>query len=173
MGDVRRHGAPHWLQLVSLANSSLSASNQSIASVVQKEVAAQLRNSGVDRSRTPRGIESKSGGRGNKRLQLTRPQQLTLLGPSAPKASPESKGKARGKGKKAGPGKRPATSSKEVRRIRNCSTRTKVTLFAMRFKKAAVKTVPSCTRKHVCLGCGGVRGYIHCQCLQSRLAALP
>ena len=34
-----------------------------------------------------------------------------------------------------------ATSSKEVRRSRNCSTRTKVTLFVMRFKKA-VKTVP-------------------------------
>ena len=35
-----------------------------------------------------------------------------------------------------------ATSSKEVRRLRNCSTRTKVTLFVLRFKKAAVKTVP-------------------------------
>ena len=43
----------HWLQLVSLANSAPSTSEQSIASMVQKEVAAQLRSSGVDRSRTP------------------------------------------------------------------------------------------------------------------------
>ena len=44
------------------------------------------------------GMESRNGGRGNKKLQLTGPQQLALPGPSAPKANPKSKGKARGKG---------------------------------------------------------------------------
>ena len=49
------HRMLHWLQLVSLANSAPSTSDQSIASMVQKEVAAQLQSSGVDRSWTPRG----------------------------------------------------------------------------------------------------------------------
>ena len=40
----------HWLQLVSLANSSPPTTDRSIMSMVQKEVAAQLRSSGVDRS---------------------------------------------------------------------------------------------------------------------------
>ena len=46
--------------------------------------------------------------------------------------------------------------------MRRCSTKTKATVFVMRF-----------TRQHVCIGCGGSRGYNQCQCLQSRLAALP
>ena len=30
----------------------------------------------------------------------------------------------------------------------------------------------SCARQHVCIGCGGNRGYHQCHCLQSKLAAL-
>ena len=52
-GDTE-HRMLHWPQLVSLANSSPSASSQSIASMVQREVAAQLPGSGVDKSRTPK-----------------------------------------------------------------------------------------------------------------------
>ena len=48
------HRMLHWLQLVSLANSVPAVQQQSITSLVQKEVAAQLRGSGVDRSRSNR-----------------------------------------------------------------------------------------------------------------------
>ena len=48
------HRMLHWLQLVSLATSVPQAPQQSITSLVQKEVAAQLKRNSSDRSRTPR-----------------------------------------------------------------------------------------------------------------------
>ena len=68
------HRVLRWLQLVSLANSSPSASDHSIMNMVQKEVAAQLRSVGVDRSRGGRSHPLGSrGGKGNRKLQLTGP----------------------------------------------------------------------------------------------------
>ena len=66
------HRMLHWLQLVSLANSVPQVPPQTIASLVQKEVAAQLKRSSTDRSRTPR--LNKGSGKG--RPQLAAPQQL-------------------------------------------------------------------------------------------------
>ena len=64
------------------------------------------------------------------------------------------------------------TSSEEAQKFRACSMRTKAMESALLSKTTFCELGPSCNRQHVCIGCGGARGYGHCQCLQSRLAAL-
>ena len=100
----------HWLQLVSLANSAPAVQQQSIASLVQKEVATQLLGCGVDRSRSNRDRPMGNTRRqGNKRLRLTGPQQLALPSSSsaapAPNSNPKSKGRGRRPGRRPLPGK--------------------------------------------------------------------
>ena len=171
----------HWLQLVNLANSSSSASNQSIASIVQKEVAAQLRNSGVDRSRTPRGGRVSRNKR-ESALQLTGPQQPALPCPSCvvcAEIKPQEQGKGKRKGEESRSGKA-STSRHDLaapRRLKGGEEVTKLfhqsegyTIWYA-FQEGTCQQNP-CSRRHVCLGCGGARGYNQCQCLQSRLAAL-
>ena len=99
------HGMLHWLQLVCSANSVSQAPQKSIASLVQKEVATQLKRSGADRSRTPRF----NWGGGEGRPQLPAPQQLALPGPAASSSASSSAPKVNGKGnaKKQKKGKRP------------------------------------------------------------------
>ena len=173
----------HWLQLVSLANSAPATQQQAIATLVQKEVDAQLRGSGVDRSRTPRsGTIGHMRGRKNRRLQLTGPQQLALPSSAssapAPKANPKSKGKGKGRGKR--PGRRPLAGKVWTLadllaggdEVASMLHRNEGNVVCYRFQEGTCQLDP-CTRSHVCIGCGGPRGYNQCKCLQSRLAALP
>ena len=165
------HRMLHWLQLVSLANSAPPTSELSIESLVQKEVSAQLRS--ADRSRTPLG----RGGKGS-------PQQLALpclaASSSAADMNLESKGKGKRKNKRNRAGKRPPAGTvwqlrdllrggPEVQSMLQASQGNGI-CFA--FQEGRWEHGPSCSRQHVCIGCGGTRGYNECQCLQSRLAAL-
>ena len=59
----------HWLQLVSLASSSPPTTDHSLMSIVQREVAAQLRGGFADRSRTPKGGRGHAGPRRRKEKQ--------------------------------------------------------------------------------------------------------
>ena len=175
------HCMLHWLQLVSLANSAPPTSELSIESLVQKEVSAQLRN--ADRSRTP--LPNKAGRGGKGRPQLAPPQQLALPGVAASSSvtdmNLESKGKGKGKNKRNRAGKRPPAGTvwqlrdllrggPEVQSMLQASQGNGI-CFA--FQEGRCEHGPSCSRQHVCIGCGGTRGYNECQCLQSRLAALP
>ena len=101
-----KHRMLHWLQLVSLANSVPQVPPQTIASVVQKEVAAQLKRSSTDRSRTPR--LNKGGGKG--RPQLPAPQQLALTGPAASSSVSTPAPKRNAKSNKKTKGQRPPAS---------------------------------------------------------------
>ena len=169
------HRMLHWLQLVSLPNSAPAVQQQSITSLVQEEVAAQLRGSGVDQSRSNRGRPRGNNRQGNKRLQLTGPQQLALPSSSsstpAPKANPKSKGKGRGRGRR--PGRRPPAGKVWTLNhllaggdeVASMLFRTEGNGVCCRFQEGTCQLDP-CARSHVCIGCGG------CQCLQSRLAAL-
>ena len=130
------HRMLHWLQLVSLANSVPQAPQQSIASLVQKEVAAQLKRSSADRSRTPRFNKGRKS-----QPQLPAPQQLALPGPAASSSGQNMLHGNRGNG------------------------------ICVAFQDGHCENL-SCARQHVCIGCGGNRGYHQCQCRQSKLAAL-
>ena len=167
----------HWLQLVSLANSVPQAPQQSIASLIQKEVAAQLKRSSADRSRTPR--FNKGGGKGQK--QLPAPQELAFPGPAASWSTSSSAPKGNGKGsaRKQKKGKRPPAGKVWTMRdlvrggpeVQNILHGVRGNGICFAFQDGHCEN-PSCTRQHVCIGCGGNRGYHQCQCLQSKLAAL-
>ena len=168
----------HWLQLVSLANSVPQAPQQSIASLVQNEVAAQLKRGSSDRSRTPR---FKGGGKGQK--QLPAPQQLALPGPAASSSTSSSaskeKGKCNGRKQKNRVSQRPPAGKVWTMRdllrggpeVQNMLHGNKGNGICFAFQGGHSEN-SSCARQHVCIGCGGNHGYHQCQCLQSRLAAL-
>ena len=135
------HRMLHWLQLVSLANSVLQATQQSISSLVQKEVAAQLkshdareaekvRNSSQHRSsslflvprrhrlhrRLPRrGMERAIGG--NRKTMSAKDHQQVKCGPCV-------------------------TFSKETQRFRTCSTGVKAMASASPVRMDTVRTLP-------------------------------
>ena len=175
------HRMLHWLQLVSLGNSVPQLSSQSVASLVQKEVAAQLKRGSADRSRTPR---SKGNGKG--RPQLPPPQQLALPGPaeSASASSSATKGNTKGsrnRGKQSrGIKQRPPAGKvwtlRDILRggseVQSMLDGNKGNGICFAFQDGRCEN-SSCVRQHVCIGCGGNRGYHQCQCLQSKLAALP
>ena len=172
------HRMLHWLQLVSLANSVPQAPQQSISSLVQKEVAAQLKRNSSDRSRTPR---FKGSGKGQK--QLPAPQQLALPGPAASSSTSSSASKGNGKGNGRRQNKRhnkrpPAGKVWTMRdllrggpEVQNMLHGNKGNGICFAFQDGLCEN-SSCARQHVCIGCGGNRGYNQCQCLQSKLAAL-
>ena len=172
--------AAYWLQLVSLANSAPSATDQSITDMVQKEVATQLRN--TDRSRTP--LCNKGGRGGEGRPQLPAPQQLDLPGPAASSSAAgvnlKGKGKAKGKNQRNRAGKRPTAGAVWTQRdILNGGPEVQSMLHGNQgngichaFQDGLFEIGSSCSRQHVCTGCGGTRGCRECKCLQPRLAAL-
>ena len=160
----------------SIGFSSSAWPTQSMASMLQKEVAAQLKRSSSDRSRTPR--SNKGGGKGQK--QLPAPQQLALDGPAASSSSaPKGNGKGTVRKQKNLGSKRPPAGKVWTMRdflrggpeVQNMlhGNRGKGICFA--FQDGHCEN-SSCARPHVCVGCGGNRGYHQCQCLQSKLAAL-
>ena len=143
--------------------------------MVQKEVAAQLRN--TDRSRTP--LLNKGGRGGKGRQQLAAPQQLALPGPAASSSAADTilevKEKAKGRNKRNRVGKRPLAG--RVWQLRDLLPDVQSMLhgnqgngICFAFQDGLSELGPSCNRQHVCIGCGSARR--HGRCLQSRLAAL-
>ena len=137
---------------------SPSASDQSIASMVQKEVAAQPRSSGV--AEEERGKQEVAAHRNS----TTRSFLVPLHQRRVRRARERRKAKGRKQVNAHQQGQYGFSTT--FQKGGNC-----VCLEALLHQNDGNGS--SCKRQHVCTGCGVARGYKQCQCLQSRLAALP
>ena len=123
-----------------------------------------------------------AGGEG--RPQLPAPQQLALPGPAASSSAAgvnlKGKGKAKGKNQRNRAGKRPAAGAVwTLRDILSGGPEVQSMLHGNQgngicyaFQDGLYENGSSCSRQHVCIGCGGTRGCRECKCLQPSLAAL-
>ena len=117
-------------------------------------------------------------GSGKGRPQLAAPQQLALPGPAASSSvsspAPKRKGNKKTKGQRPPAGK--VWTMRDLLRggpeVQKMLHGNKGNGICFAFQDGRCEN-SSCVRQHVCIGCGGNRGYHQCQCLQSKLAALP
>ena len=171
----QQHRMMHWLQLVSLANSSSPSSGPSPQMTKMQKEIHYLRNEvRRNRSRTP--IASRGQNKGRGRLAITGSQQLALPAPSAAATKGKGKGNARRRPRAGRKGKDGVWSFEQVCRspsLRNFFTPKNANKgVCFKFQSGRCKD-SDCQREHCCIGCGTAGNpYDECHCLQAHADAL-
>ena len=176
------HRMLHWLQLVSLANSAPA----SPATVYHKSCTERSRCTTPRKRCGPESEQQEMGNTWKARKQeiaahwaaAARSPQFFVVN-SRTKGKPEEQGQGEG-AEASRPGRRPPAGKVWTLNhllaggdeVASMLFRNEGNGVCYRFQEGTCQLDP-CTRSHVCIGCGGPRGYNQCQCLQSRLAALP